>query len=79
MASNVRALAKQAVEDLPESEVRELLDFLSYLRWRHEEADQTWFWSDPWQARYREAKEDLAQGHFQDFDNVEDFLSELKR
>jgi len=44
--------------------VRELLDFLSYLRWRHEEADQTWFWSDPWQARYREAKEDLARDIF---------------
>lgn len=79
MTTNMKELAKQAVDELPEDDVMELLDFLSYLRWRHEEADQSWFWSDPWQAGYREAKEDLAQGRFQDFDNVDDLLTELKR
>jgi uncharacterized protein (DUF2342 family) len=79
MATNVKELAKQAVDELAENEVIELLDFLSYLRWRHEETDQSWFWSDPWQARYKEAKEDLAQGRFQDFDNIDNLLAELKR
>jgi phosphoglycolate phosphatase-like HAD superfamily hydrolase len=78
MATNVRELTKQAVDQLPESEAVEVLDFIGYLRWRREEKDQSWFWTEEWQERYREAKADLAEGRFHDFDDVEDLLAELK-
>ena len=56
----------------------EVLDFIGYLRWRQEEMDQSWFWTEEWQTRYREAKEDLVEGRFRDFDNIEDLLADLK-
>ena len=40
--------------------------------------DQSWFWTEEWQKRYREAKADLEEGRFRDFDDVEDLLAELK-
>jgi phosphoglycolate phosphatase-like HAD superfamily hydrolase len=78
MATDVRKLTKQAVDELPEDEAAEVLDFISYLRWRREEMDQSWFWTEEWQEHYREAKADLAEGQFRDFDDVEDLLAELK-
>ena len=78
MATNVKELTKQAVDELPESEAVEVLDFIRYLRWRREEKDQSWFWTEEWQERYREAKTDLAEGRFREFDEVEDLLAELK-
>lgn len=78
MATNVKELTKQAVDELPESEAVEVLDFIGYLRWRRDEKDQSWFWTEEWQERYREAKTDLAEGRFREFDEVEDLLAELK-
>jgi hypothetical protein len=40
--------------------------------------DQSWFWTEEWQKRYRQAKEDLEEGRFRDSDDVEDLLAELK-
>jgi len=71
-------MAKQALDELPEDEALEVLSFIGYLRWRREEIDPSWFWTEEWQTRYREAKADLAEGRFQDFDNVEDLIAELK-
>jgi len=78
MVSSVRDVAKLALDELPEQEAGEVLDFISYLRWRREEMDQSWFWTEEWQTRYREAKADLAKGQFQDFDDIDDLLEELK-
>jgi len=78
MVTNVKELTKQAVDELPESEVVQVLDFIGYLRWRCEEMDQSWFWTEEWQQRYREAKADLAEGRFREFGEVEDLLAELK-
>jgi phosphoglycolate phosphatase-like HAD superfamily hydrolase len=78
MTTDLRELTKQAVDELPDEEVTEVLDFIGYLRWRREPTDASWFWTDAWQARYREAKEDLEEGRFRDFDDVEDLLAELK-
>ena len=65
----------EALEELPEERWLEVLDFIGYLRWRSVEAEkgpqQDWFWSAGWQAAYREAKEDLAEGWYKDFDDVE--------
>jgi phosphoglycolate phosphatase-like HAD superfamily hydrolase len=78
MATIVRELTKRALDELPEDEAAEVLDFIGYLRWRREEMDQSWFWTEEWQTRYREAKADLAEGRFRDFDDIEDLLAELK-
>jgi hypothetical protein len=57
----------------------EVLDFIGYLRWRSRDVqDQLWFWDEEWQERYREAREDLAQGRYTEFEDVEDLIRELK-
>ncbi len=78
MATTVRELTKRALDELPQDEAAEVLDFIGYLRWRREEMDQSWFWTEEWQTRYREAKADLAEGQFRDFNDIEDLLAELK-
>jgi len=78
MAATVREVAKQALDELPEDAAAEVLDFIGYLRWRQEEVDQSWFLTDEWQTRYQEAKAELAEGRFRDFDDVESLLVELK-
>ena len=78
MAIIVRESTKRALDELPEDEAAEVLDFIGYLRWRREKMDQSWFWTEEWQTRYREAKADLAKGRFRDFDDIEDLLAELK-
>lgn len=60
MKTEVREMARYAIDELREDELLEVLDFIHYLRWRREEMDQSWFWTDEWQARYQEAKADLA-------------------
>ena len=78
MAATVREVAKQALDELPEDAAAEVLDFIGYLRWRQEEVGQSWFLTDEWQTRYQEAKAELAEGRFRDFDDVESLLVELK-
>jgi len=78
MATRVKEMAKQALDKLPEDEAVEVLDFIGYLRWRQEEMDQAWFWTEEWQTRYREAKADLVEGRFRDFDDIENLLAELR-
>ena len=78
MSSNIKKMAKKVLDELPEDEVAEVPDFIGYLRWRREEMNQSWFWTDEWQNRCREAEADLIQGRFQDFDDIEDLLAELK-
>ncbi len=78
MATTVRELTKRALDELPEDEAAEVLDFIGYLRWRREEIDQSWFWTEEWQTRYRESKADLAEGRVRDFDDIEDLFAELK-
>ena len=78
MATHVKEIAKRVLDELPEDEAAEVLDFIGYLRWRQEEMDQSWFWTEEWQTRYREAKADLVEGRLRDFDDIEDLLAELK-
>ena len=78
MATRFKEMAKQALDKLPEDEAVEVLDFIGYLRWRQEEMDQAWFWTEEWQTRYREAKADLVEGRFRDFDDIENLLAELR-
>jgi hypothetical protein len=41
------------------------------------EDDQSWYWSEEWQAGERAAEADLAAGRGQVFDTMEDFLQDL--
>lgn len=44
------------------------------------DSDQSWYWSKKWQKMEREADEDIAKGNLiGPFDNVEDFLKDLKK
>ncbi|MFN3763181.1 MAG: AbrB family transcriptional regulator [Anaerolineae bacterium] len=79
MKTGIREMVRYAIDELREEELAEVLDFIHYLRWRQEETDQSWFWTDEWQARYQEAKADLAAGRYKDFEDVEELLAELKR
>jgi AbrB family looped-hinge helix DNA binding protein len=40
--------------------------------------DQLWFWTPEWQAKEREADEDIAEGRVKDFDSVEALLQDLR-
>lgn len=42
-------------------------------------ADQTWFWSKEWQAKEREADEDIAKGDMVKFDNMTEAIRYLYR
>jgi hypothetical protein len=41
------------------------------------EDEQSWYWSEEWQAGERAAEADLAAGRGQVFDTMEDFLQDL--
>ncbi len=74
----LNGIRESGITGLPEEGVAEVLDSISFLRWKREEADSTWFESEEWQCRYQEAKTDLAEGRFEAFDDVESLLADLK-
>ena len=43
------------------------------------DASQAWFWTPEWQAKEREADEDIAAGRFERFESDEEFLAALRR
>lgn len=42
------------------------------------DATQAWFWTPEWQAKEREADEDIAAGRFDRFESDEEFLAALR-
>lgn len=40
---------------------------------------QAYFWSQRWQQGEQEAEADLQHGHYQDFDNMDDFIRSLEQ
>lgn len=38
---------------------------------------QDWFWTPEWQAKEREADEDIAAGRYKTFATMEEFLEDL--
>jgi AbrB family looped-hinge helix DNA binding protein len=40
--------------------------------------DQAWFWTPDWQAKEKEADEDLAAGRYRDFAGLEALLKDLR-
>mgnify|MGYP005846590403 CR=1 FL=1 len=63
------AVARSKGYDSAEAYVRALIE--------QDTADQAWFWTAEWQAKEREADEDLAAGRYKDFDTMDDFLADL--
>jgi hypothetical protein len=42
-------------------------------------SDQDWFWTPEWQAKEREADEDIAAGRFERFYSDEEFLAAMQQ
>ena len=40
-------------------------------------SSQSWFWTEEWQAGEREVEEYIADGDFETFDSMEEFLDTL--
>lgn len=79
MDKAIREIVVKALEELPEDRLAEVLDFIGYLQWRDRDLDdQTWFWTNEWQERYRQAKKDLSEGRYKEFDDLETLIQELK-
>jgi len=45
MVTELEEQVKRALEDLPEDQAREVLDYIHYLRSRRRETDRSWFWT----------------------------------
>jgi hypothetical protein len=41
--------------------------------------DQWWFWTPEWQAKERQADEDIRLGNYKTFNNVNDLIKDLHR
>jgi len=39
--------------------------------------DQTWFWTEEWQAAEREAEDDLRAGQVKEFDTLDELIADL--
>jgi len=39
--------------------------------------DQTWFWSEAWQAAEREAEDDLRTGQVKEFETLDELIADL--
>ena len=75
-----REMLLEALEELPEERWLEVLDFIGYLQWREGLLeDQSWFWSEAWQARIREGEADIAAGRTRRVtaENIEEGLAWL--
>lgn len=51
----------------------------AYVRHHSAYHSQAWFWDLEWQAGEAEVTRELAAGHGEVFENVEDFLADLDR
>ena len=78
MATDIKEAVRRAINELLSEEAEAVLEFICYLRWRWERVDQSWFWDEEWQTCYQEAKADLSEGRYYDFDSSEDLLPHLK-
>lgn len=40
--------------------------------------DEAWYWTEGWQEKERRAQRDIQEGRVKSFDNVDDFIKDLK-
>jgi hypothetical protein len=72
-----RADLHELVEQLPEDAVDAAGFFLRRVRDGHLDPDQSWVWSEEWQAQLRESLRDLEAGHTRKFGSDDEFLASL--
>lgn len=41
------------------------------------DVDESWFWTEEWQAGEREAEEDFKAGRYQEFDTIDSLITHL--
>ena len=58
-------------------EVRLEEDHLVLLPKQVIDKDQTWFWTEEWQAAEREAESDLRVGQVKEFDTLDELIADL--
>jgi predicted transcriptional regulator len=65
------------VEDKPMATIiRDAVD--AYLKEQQRpRPGQEWFWAEGWQAAEREVEAELAEGNYETFDTLADFLKDL--
>jgi hypothetical protein len=67
----------ELVDRLPDEAVDGVAVLLGEITAGRIDPDQSWFWTDEWQAREREADEDLAAGRTSVYASDDDFLAAL--
>ncbi|MCB0190614.1 MAG: hypothetical protein KDJ65_01575 [Anaerolineae bacterium] len=71
------ALLKNTQQELWDLSAEELEAVLRFIKALHSENDQGWYWSAEWQAMEEEADQDLADGDYEEFETVDDFIASL--
>lgn len=66
--------AQQVLWDLSTDELQAVLNFISALQ---NKGDQSWYWSTEWQAMEQEADRNRAEGDYEEFDTIDDFVASL--
>jgi len=77
LPENIRRAARLEEGDLLDAELTD--DGILLRPQRVIDADQAWFWTPEWQAKEREADEDLAAGRMETFHSGEEFLDALRK
>jgi hypothetical protein len=72
-----KAELHQLVDRLPDQAVDGAAILLEEITDGRIHPEQAWFWTQEWQAREREADEDLAAGRVTRFESDDEFLAEL--
>jgi hypothetical protein len=68
----------QLVDRLPEGAVDGAAILLGEITEGRIDPDQAWFWTREWQAKEREADEDLTAGRGTTYESDDDFLGALE-
>jgi hypothetical protein len=75
--SMTKAELHQLVDRLPDGAVDGAAILLGEISAGRIDPEQAWFWTREWQAKEREADDDLAVGRATRYENDEDFLAAL--
>jgi hypothetical protein len=73
-----KAELHELVDRLPEGAIDGAAILLEEITDGRIDPEQTWFWTREWQAREREADEDLAAGRVATYESDDQFLGELE-
>jgi hypothetical protein len=79
MALMTKAELHELVDRLPEQAVDGAAILLESITDGRIDPDQAWFWTREWQAKEREADEDIAAGRGTTYESDEAFLEGLEK